>query len=94
MELMEIVFVMAILLLIFGPKKLPQLARELGEAIYEFKKASSSVAASIESPSIAKNSKDTNGAIEDLAGKLDIRAEGKDIKQITEETIAKTRKVK
>lgn len=94
MELMEIVFVMAILLLIFGPKKLPQLARELGEAIYEFRKASSSVGASIESPSTAKNSKDANRASEDLARKLDIGTEGKNIKQTTEETTAKTRKVK
>jgi TatA/E family protein of Tat protein translocase len=26
-------------LLVFGPEKLPQLARSLGESVYEFKKA-------------------------------------------------------
>ena len=45
MELMEVLFVLAILLLIFGPKKLPELAREPGEAVYEFKKASSGILA-------------------------------------------------
>ena len=36
----EIVAVLAIVLLIFGAKKLPELARGLGQGIKEFKKSS------------------------------------------------------
>ena len=61
MELMEILFVLAILLLIFGPKKLPELARELGEAVYEFKKASTGILAS----SAAKNTTHVKATLED-----------------------------
>lgn len=85
MELMEILFVLAILLLIFGPEKLPKLARELGEAVYEFRKASSGILAS----SAAKNAIDVKRALEDTAKKLNIKTEGKTIKQITREIIVK-----
>lgn len=39
----EIVFIMFIALLIFGPKKLPELGRTIGKAIREFKKATSEI---------------------------------------------------
>ncbi|MBF0483875.1 MAG: twin-arginine translocase TatA/TatE family subunit [Candidatus Omnitrophica bacterium] len=35
----EIVVVLLVALLLFGPKKLPELARAIGNAIQEFKKA-------------------------------------------------------
>jgi len=40
---MHLGFVLVIALLIFGPKKLPEIGRELGQAIREFKKASREV---------------------------------------------------
>ena len=36
----EIIIIFVVILLIFGGKKLPELARGLGEGIQEFKKAS------------------------------------------------------
>jgi sec-independent protein translocase protein TatA len=39
----EIVLIIAVLLLFFGAKKLPELAKGLGQGIKEFKKASSEV---------------------------------------------------
>ncbi len=39
----EWVIIFLIILLIFGPSKLPQLARGLGQAIYEFRKASQGI---------------------------------------------------
>ena len=39
----EIVFILAVVLLLFGAKKLPELARGLGQGIKEFKKASNEV---------------------------------------------------
>jgi len=37
----ELIIILVIALLIFGPKKLPELARSTGKAINEFRKASS-----------------------------------------------------
>jgi sec-independent protein translocase protein TatA len=39
----EIVLILAVVLLLFGAKKLPELARGLGQGIKEFKKASNEV---------------------------------------------------
>ena len=39
----EIVLILAVVLLLFGAKKLPELARGLGQGIREFKKASNEV---------------------------------------------------
>ena len=39
----EIVLILAVVLLLFGAKKLPELAKGLGQGIREFKKASSEV---------------------------------------------------
>ena len=39
----EIVVVLFIVLLLFGGKRLPELAKSLGKGIHEFKKASSGV---------------------------------------------------
>ena len=39
----ELVLIFAVILLLFGAKKLPELARGLGQGIREFKKASNEV---------------------------------------------------
>lgn len=39
----ELMFIMFIVLLLFGANKLPELARGMGKAVREFKKATSSV---------------------------------------------------
>ena len=39
----EIVLILAVVLLLFGAKKLPELAKGLGQGIREFKKASNEV---------------------------------------------------
>lgn len=39
----EMIMILFIALLIFGPKKLPELARGIGKAINEFKKATSEI---------------------------------------------------
>ena len=44
---MEISLVLVIALMVFGPKKLPELARKLGEGIREFKNASESFKATV-----------------------------------------------
>jgi sec-independent protein translocase protein TatA len=39
----EMILILAVILIIFGPKKLPEFARGLGQSIKEFKKASNDV---------------------------------------------------
>lgn len=44
----ELIIIMAIALIIFGPRKLPELGKALGQTIKEFKKGSSSLIAQLE----------------------------------------------
>lgn len=45
---MELILILVIALVIFGPKKLPEIGKALGNAIREFKKHSSKVADELE----------------------------------------------
>ena len=55
----ELIIIMFIILLIFGAKKLPELAKGLGKGIREFKKASSDIQDEFK----ASESLDTNNDI-------------------------------
>lgn len=44
----EILFILAIALLIFGPKRLPEVGRTLGKGLREFRKASNELRRSVE----------------------------------------------
>src|SRR5260370_41618962 len=44
----ETIFLFVIALLVFGPKKLPEIARQVGKALNEFKRASNEFKAQIE----------------------------------------------
>lgn len=46
----EIMALFVIALLIFGPRKLPEIARSVGQAMREFKKAGEEVTRSLEEP--------------------------------------------
>lgn len=70
---LEIGLILLIVLIIFGPSKLPQLARAVGQSIREFKKASSEKEESVESEVI------------EAAKKLGIDTEGKSKEEIVEE---------
>jgi sec-independent protein translocase protein TatB len=45
----EMVFLFLLALIIFGPKKLPEIGRQIGKALNEFKRASNEFRAQIES---------------------------------------------
>ena len=44
----EILFVLALALLIFGPKKLPEIGKKLGRGLGEFRKATTDLKRSLE----------------------------------------------
>jgi len=44
----EIIIILVIALIVFGPKKLPELAKSLGKGMAEFKKATDEFKSSIE----------------------------------------------
>jgi sec-independent protein translocase protein TatA len=48
MGMTELVIILVIALIIFGPRKLPELGRSLGKSIGEFKKASNELRSTIE----------------------------------------------
>jgi sec-independent protein translocase protein TatA len=51
---MEIVLILAVVLLLFGAKKLPDLAKGLGTGIREFKKATQGVTDEIQNAAVKK----------------------------------------
>lgn len=55
----ELILILAIALIVIGPKKLPDLAKSLGRAMREFKKATSELKDSLELDSEMKEVKDT-----------------------------------
>ena len=84
----EIILILAILLLVFGPTKLPKIARELGKAWQEFNKASSTAFKTLSSAeeTVTENAPKP---LLDIAKKLNLDIEGKTEKQLSEEILAK-----
>ncbi|UCC58265.1 MAG: twin-arginine translocase TatA/TatE family subunit [Candidatus Bathyarchaeum sp.] len=84
----EIILILVILLLVFGPSKLPKLARELGKVWQEFNKASSTAFEALNSADSAKDENEKK-LLMDVAVKLGVNAEGKTDKELTEEILTK-----
>lgn len=84
----EMILVFAILLLVFGPTKLPKIARELGKAWNEFNKASSGIIETVSSVQPGKN-EDKNNPLLEVARKLEVSTEGKTDEQLKEEILTK-----
>jgi len=96
----EPIIILAIILLIFGPTKLPQLARGLGQALYEFRRASQGLIEEEEKKSARKErvrgeatlkSSIDEETLKKLAEKLGISTEGKSIDELRKEVIAKAK---
>jgi TatA/E family protein of Tat protein translocase len=60
----ELLIIMAIALLIFGPKKLPEVGRSIGRALREFRKTSDEIKGKIEEEIQAEEFKDIKEEIE------------------------------
>jgi sec-independent protein translocase protein TatA len=86
----EIALVLAIVLILFGPKKLPELAKSLGNAIRQYRQAPEGVLPSAVSQStqsvqpVQYKARETDLLIE-TAKKLGIHTEAKTMEQILKE---------
>lgn len=80
-----VVIVLIVVIFLWGPQKLPELARSIGLAKREFEKASKSIEDEI------KKSSTTDERIIEIAKNLGIKTEGKTREQIIQEILEKTR---
>jgi TatA/E family protein of Tat protein translocase len=60
----ELVIIMAIALLIFGPRKLPELGRSLGKSLGEFKRASNELKSTLEEEIRIEEQKEQRAKVE------------------------------
>jgi sec-independent protein translocase protein TatA len=90
----EIALILAIVLILFGPKKLPELARSLGDAIRQYRAASEGMTPSATSGTPAQALPQTpvypsqtkpGEILLETARKLGIQTEGKTLEEISEE---------
>jgi len=63
----ELILILAIALIVIGPKKLPDLAKSLGRAMREFKKATSELKDSME---LDQEIQDVKSAFNDVSGEV------------------------
>ena len=59
----ELIIILVIALIIFGPRKLPELGRSLGKSIGEFKKASNELRSTLEEEIRIEEQRDQRAAI-------------------------------
>lgn len=81
-----IIGVVAVAILIFGPKKIPQLARAIGGAKKEYKDATKAVEDPLSTPS-TRPTATGDTALLDVAKKLGIETEGKTREEISQEIV-------
>ena len=84
----ELIVIIFIILLLFGGKKLPELARSMGSAVQEFTKATKEPVKYVEAKTPNKKDEDRD-AIFAAARKMGIETEGRDIGEIAQD-IART----
>lgn len=93
----EIIMIFVVVLLLFGPKKLPEFAKMLGKAIRDFRdtvnEARSTIEEEIEKADLSKDLKEIDKDIRDMAdiAKPDIYDELKEIDKDLKEIKGKTK---
>ncbi len=83
---LEIIVVFFIALLLFGPKKIPEIARTLGEAVREFRKASNPIP--VETKTVRKDDE----LLTKVAKELGVEVEGKGREELAKAIIEKARR--
>lgn len=85
----ELLVVLFIILLLFGGRKLPELARSMGSAVKEYSKASTG---EIEEEKPPKKEENEKTAILEAAKKMGIETEGRSIKEIAQDLVKASEK--
>lgn len=88
MGMPEILLILALALIVIGPKKLPDLAKAMGRAMGEFKKATNDLKSSINIDEPIDITPDSS--VTSYSGDSFERAETSDIKSLSESTPADT----
>ncbi len=83
----ELILILIVALILFGPNKLPELARSLGKAAGEFKRAQ--METEYESKQLDKPLNDKDIKIHNLAIEMGINVENKNSEQLVEEIRSK-----
>lgn len=86
-----VILIALVIILIWGPSKLPSLARGMGEAIREFRKAASGIE---EEPRRVEKKEEIDQKIVEMAKSLGISTEGKTKEQILDEINKKLAELK
>ncbi len=88
-----VLLLLVVVLLIWGPTRLPQLARGIGKALYEFKRASKGLLEEEEEGEREKSKrKISDEELEEIARRLGIETEGKPRSKVVEEVVREARK--
>jgi sec-independent protein translocase protein TatA len=84
----ELIVVLFIILLLFGGKKLPELARSLGSAVKEYSSAAKDAPGYIEEKTnIKTKEEEEREAILEAARKMGIETEGRSISEIADDLV-------
>ncbi|MGD9097289.1 MAG: twin-arginine translocase TatA/TatE family subunit [Desulfobacterales bacterium] len=83
----EMILILAIALIVIGPKKLPDLAKSLGRAMNEFKKATREIKESID---VGDDLKDVKKSFDDL--NADIKTSVNPLNSVSPDTAARAEK--
>ncbi|QOJ79522.1 twin-arginine translocase TatA/TatE family subunit [Infirmifilum lucidum] len=89
----EILLLIIIALILFGPKKLPELAKAAGEAVRIFREESQKITSSVEEAAAPKTAASTisDEDLKKLAEKLGVKTEGKSREELVEEVIKRAK---
>lgn len=87
----ELIVILFIILLLFGGRKLPELARSMGSAVREYTQASKEPIKTIEEKTKSKEDEDRETILE-AARKLGIQTEGRSINEIAQDLVKATEK--
>ena len=87
----ELIVILFIVLLLFGGKKLPELARSMGRAVREYTEAAKEPVKYVESKTDNKEEEEREAILE-AANKLGIETEGRTIKDIARDIVKATEK--
>ncbi len=87
----EYIVIFLIILLLFGGKKLPELARSMGSAVREYTQATKEPVKYVEAKTKDKEGEDRDAIIE-AAKKLGIETEGRSVSEIAQDIVKSTEK--